>query len=84
VSWLLKMVTFPVSGPILGTVWIAEQLRLAAEREMAQDEARTRQELVELGDQFSRGLIGADEYEEASEVLLTRLISAWDERQETR
>jgi uncharacterized membrane protein len=72
---LLKLVTLPVSGPVGGTMWVAEQVRAAAEREYY-DEAKIRERLEDLDERLAAGELTEEEYEAASDELLERLLEA--------
>jgi Gas vesicle protein G len=75
VGLLLNLITLPVSGPVGATAWIAEQMQAVAEREYY-DEAAIRQELLELEQRFDAGDLTEDEYEEAADELVERLLMA--------
>ena len=60
---LIGLLTLPVSGPIRGTIWVAEQVRAAAERSWF-DEAAIRREIDD------------EEHEEAADALIDRLLEA--------
>jgi hypothetical protein len=65
------LLTLPLA-PVRGTMWIAEQIAVAAEGEL--DEERiVRRQLVETEIQFEAGLIDEDEYERIEDELLERL-----------
>ena len=72
---LLGLLTLPVSGPVRGTIWVAEQVQSAAERSWY-DEGAVRRELAELDDRHEAGEIGDEEYEEAADALIDRLLAA--------
>jgi cytochrome c-type biogenesis protein CcmI len=79
----LKLITLPVSGPVGGTLWIADQVRQAAEREYY-DEATIRGQLAELDERFAAGELAEDEYEAAADELLERILEAhtfWAEQE---
>src|SRR5690606_30862462 len=75
VGLLLGLLTLPVSGPVRGTIWVAEQVQAAAERSWY-DEGAVRRELAELDDRHEAGEIGDEEYEEAADALIDRLLAA--------
>jgi cytochrome c-type biogenesis protein CcmI len=75
----LNLLTLPVSGPVGGTIWIAEQVRAAAEREYY-DEASIREQLLELEQRFQAGEIAEEEYEEVADELVERLLAAGELR----
>jgi hypothetical protein len=69
---LTKLLLFPVTGPIDGTMWIAEKLLEQVEGEIY-DEGKVRAKLMELEMRLDLDEIDEDEYMEAEEVLLHRL-----------
>jgi hypothetical protein len=69
---LTKLLTFPVTAPIDGTIWIAEQLLEKAESEIY-DEGKVRGALMELELRLDLGEITEAEYLEAEDELLDRL-----------
>ncbi|HLT69643.1 MAG TPA: gas vesicle protein GvpG [Acidimicrobiales bacterium] len=72
---LIGLLTLPVSGPIRGTIWVAEQVRAAAERSWF-DEAAIRRELADLDERHRAGEIDDEEHEEAADALIDRLLEA--------
>ena len=68
------LLTLPLA-PVRGTMWIAEQVSAQAAREL-DDEATIRRQLSELEVRHDLGEIGDEEYEEAENELLQRLIRA--------
>lgn len=71
-SFLIKLLTLPVTGPLKGVVWIAEQVAEQAERELYDGE-KVRGQLLELELRYDLGEISEEEYLAAEEVLLARL-----------
>lgn len=71
-GFLTNLLTFPVTGPIKGVIWIAEKVNEQVEKELY-DEDRVRGQLMELELRFDLGEISEEEYLEAEEVLLERL-----------
>jgi len=71
-GFLMKLLTLPVTGPILGVVWIAEKVAEQAERELYDEEA-VRGQLMELELRYDLGEISEQEYLAAEEALLERL-----------
>lgn len=71
-GFLLKVLTFPVLGPIYGVNWIAEQIAEQAEHEMY-DESAVRKKLMELEQSYDLGEISEEEYMQCEEALLDRL-----------
>jgi len=72
---LLKLLTFPVSGPIAGTKWALQTLLNEAERRYY-DESAIRQEMAELERQMLAGQIDDGSFDRAEEALLERLLQA--------
>lgn len=72
---LLKLVTLPVSAPVGGVMWVAEQVRAAAEREFY-DEATIREQLADVEQRFEAGEIAEAEYDDAVDELFRRLLEA--------
>ena len=68
---LTGLLTLPLA-PVRGTVWIAEQLALQAERELG-DEKTIRRRLAEAERQFELGALSPEEYESIEDALLERL-----------
>ena len=68
---LTGLLTLPLA-PVRGTVWIAEQLALQAERELG-DEKTIRRRLVDAERQFELGTLSLEEYESIEDALLERL-----------
>jgi cytochrome c-type biogenesis protein CcmI len=80
---LLTLVTLPVSAPVGGALWIAEQVHAAAEREYYDEEA-IRGQLEDLEERFAAGELVEDDYEAAADELLERLLEAhafWADQQ---
>jgi hypothetical protein len=69
---LTKILLFPVTGPIDGTLWIADKLLEQAEGEIY-DEGKVRAQLMELELRLDLGEIDEDTYQEAEDFLLARL-----------
>jgi len=69
---LLDLLTLPVTGPINGTIWIAEKLLEQAENEMY-DEGKVRAKLMELETLLDLGDISEEEYTAAEDDLLQRM-----------
>lgn len=67
-----SLLTFPLTGPLRGLLWLAEQLRDQAERELFNPD-RIRQQLTELELQLDLGQISEEEYEAAETALLEQL-----------
>jgi hypothetical protein len=69
---LTKILAFPLTGPIDGTMWLAEKLLEQAEAEMY-DEGKVKAELMELEIRLDLGEIDEATYLEAEDELLQRL-----------
>ena len=74
------LLTLPLA-PVRGTMWIAEQVSAEATRELG-DEAAIRRELAELEARHELGEISDEEYEQAENDLLERLMWARQAAQE--
>jgi hypothetical protein len=72
---LLRLVTFPVSGPLSGGKWLLKTLLDEAERRYY-DEESIRNELAEVQRQFLAGQITEPQMERKEEQMLQRLIEA--------
>ena len=68
-------------APVRGTVWVAEQVRQAADEQL-HDPARIRAELEEVDRMREAGEIDDDEAEAYEDVLIDRLMEAGNRRQE--
>ena len=68
---LTGLLTLPLA-PVRGTIWIAEQLAMQAERELG-DETTLRRMLAEAERDFERGELSIEEYESIEDDLLERL-----------
>ena len=69
---LLKLLSLPVTSPIRGALWLAEELHDAAEREQ-NDPAVLRAELSRLEQQLDAGEIDEERFEALEEDLIARL-----------
>ena len=69
---LSSLLTFPVSLPLKGLVFIAEKLSEQAEAEFL-DEGRIQQELMELEFRHDLGEFGDEEFTARGDALLARL-----------
>jgi Gas vesicle protein G len=78
---LAKLLTFPITAPLDGTVWLARQIANQAEAELY-DEGRIRAELLNLELRHDLGEISEEEFEAAEEALLDRLKAARQWRME--
>ena len=68
---LTGLLTLPLA-PVRGTIWIAEQIAVQAERELG-DETALRRRLAEAEREFELGAITLEEYESIEDDLLERL-----------
>jgi hypothetical protein len=73
----LKALTFPVTGPFIGTRWIAGVLLEEAERQLY-DADGIRQQMAEVERQFQMRQIDGETFERRQEELLARLLEARD------
>jgi len=69
---LIDLLALPLTGPINGTIWIAEKLLEQAENEMY-DESKVRAKLMEMEMLLDLGDISEETYMAAEEELLERL-----------
>jgi len=65
------LLTLPLA-PVRGTVWVAEQLRAEAERQLREAES-PRRRLVEAERRLELGLLSLDEYEVIEDEALEAL-----------
>jgi cytochrome c-type biogenesis protein CcmH/NrfG len=72
---LLKLLTFPVSGPVAGMKWTLTTLLSEAERRYY-DLSAIRQEMAELERQFTAGQIDEETFDAREEALFERLLEA--------
>jgi hypothetical protein len=71
-GFLLDLLALPLTGPIKGVMWIAEQVAEQAERELY-DPDRVRAKLMELELLYDMGEITEEEYLETEEILLEKM-----------
>ena len=69
---LFDLLSFPVTGPLKGLLWIAEKVRDQAEGEIY-NEDNVRGQLMELELHLDLGEITEDEYMAAEDTLMARL-----------
>ncbi|MEM7034555.1 MAG: gas vesicle protein GvpG [Chloroflexota bacterium] len=69
---LTTLLTLPVSGPVKGVGWLAEQILEQAESELYNEEL-VRNQLIQLEISLEMDEIDEAEYDEAEAVLLERL-----------
>jgi cytochrome c-type biogenesis protein CcmI len=72
---LLKLLTFPVSGPVLGGKWVLQTI-LDQAKQQHYDVAAIRQQMAELETQYQSGLVSDEEFDRREEALLQRLLEA--------
>ena len=72
---LLKLLTFPVSGPALGGKWVLQTILDQAERQHY-DVGAIQQQMAELATQYQSGVVGDEEFDRREEALLQRLLEA--------
>jgi len=72
---LLKLLTLPVSGPLIGSRWIAGVLRDEAERQLY-DVDDIQRRMAELERQYQSGAMDLRTFEAQQEALLQRLLDA--------
>ena len=72
IGLLLKLLTFPVTGPVNGLLFVADKLAEQAENEMYNEDA-VRAQLTELELRYDLGEIEEESFYEAEEELLDRL-----------
>ncbi len=72
---LLKLLTFPVSGPVIGGKWVLQTILDQAERQHY-DVAAIQQQMAELAADFQAGRVGDAEFDRREEALLQRLLEA--------
>ena len=68
---LTGLLTLPLA-PVRGTIWIAEQIAIQAERELG-DEKALRRRLAEAEREFELGALTLEEYETVEDEILERL-----------
>jgi hypothetical protein len=68
---LTGLLTLPLA-PVRGTIWIAEQIAIQAERELG-DEKALRRRLAEAEREFELGALTLEEYETIEDEILERL-----------
>src|SRR4051812_42592150 len=77
---LLKLLTFPVSGPVAGGRWVMQTLLDEAQRQYY-DTNVIRQKLAEAEQQFLNGQIDEQTFDQLEDELFQRLIEARDYHQ---
>jgi uncharacterized membrane protein len=74
-GWITTLLTFPVSLPVKGALWIGGQIHDAALAEL-NDPAAIRRALMVLEEQLEAGEIDEDTFEAREAVLIARLRAA--------
>ena len=77
----LKLLTFPISGPIGGIIWMAEQIQERASGEL-DDTQNLQKQLLALQLAFDLGDISEEDFEEQEEELLLQIQAAEEEAEE--
>lgn len=72
---LLKLLTFPASGPVAGSKWLLRTVLDEAQRRYY-DPASIRQQMADLAADHGAGRISDDEFDRREEALLERLLEA--------
>ena len=72
---LLKLLTFPVSGPLAGGQWVLQTLLDQAQSQYY-DEAAIRRQMADLESAYQAGQMSDEEFERREEALLERLLEA--------
>jgi hypothetical protein len=68
---LTGLLTLPLA-PVRGTIWVAEQIAVQAEREFG-DEPTVRRRLADAERRYELGVLTIEEYEAIEDELLERL-----------
>lgn len=74
-GFLTNLLTFPVTGPLQGFLWVAEQITEQAEDELYNPQ-RIRQQLADWELRFDLGEISEETYLAIEDELLARLRQA--------
>lgn len=77
----LKLLTFPVSGPLGGIIWIGEQLLERASAEL-DDQQNLQKQLLALQLAFDIGDLSEEEFEIQEEELLLKIQALEEEEAE--
>ncbi|MGF1500989.1 MAG: gas vesicle protein GvpG [Paracoccaceae bacterium] len=72
-----RLLTLPISAPLIGAWWIAQKLAETAEAELT-DPARLKKRLAELEGRLLAGEIDEDQYDTEEEQILALLRPAGD------
>ena len=76
---LFNLLTLPVTGPLKGTMWVAEQVLEVAERDFYDEEA-IRAAIQDAESAHRAGAMTDEQYEAAVDALLERLMAAREHR----
>ena len=76
---LFNLLTLPVTGPLKGTMWVAEQVAEVAERDFY-DEETIRAAIQDAEAAHEAGAMNDEQYEAAVDALLERLMAAREHR----
>ncbi len=77
----LKLLTFPISGPIGGIIWMAKQIDERASAEL-DDTQNLQKQLLALQLAFDLGDISEEDFEEQEEELLLQIQAAQEAEEE--
>ena len=78
----LKLLTFPVSGPLGGIIWIGEQLLERASAEL-DDQQNLQKQLLALQLAFDIGDISEEDFEIQEEELLLKIQALEEEAEDS-
>ena len=79
---LLELLTFPITGPLGGVIWIGEQLLERANTEL-DDKENLQKHLLALQLAFDIGDISEEEFEIQEEELLLKIQAMEEEAEES-
>ena len=69
---LWDILTFPLTAPVNGTIWVIEQLRDKALAEIS-DPDKLRADLIQLRINYERGTLTEEDYSQQSDEIWERL-----------
>jgi hypothetical protein len=72
---LLKLLTFPISGPLAGTHWVLQTVLREAERRY-HDEDSILQQIAELETAHRDGQLSDEDFDQQEDALFERLLEA--------
>lgn len=78
---VLKLLLFPLTGPIEGVVWLGEQILERANQEL-DDKENLNKRLLSLQLALDLGEISEEEYDEQEEEILLAMQAIADEEEE--